>query len=137
MSLVGPGGKTNNPVIATVRRNFMYATTNLASTLICASHERRRALFAAVAAPVAAGNPTEFQEGMHLPGTERTLAKNQLLVLPDAATTLVCMEGELWLTRDGDIEDYILGPGKCFAARAGDRVTVQALRPSRLRLDAA
>jgi hypothetical protein len=137
MSLVGPGGKTNNPVIATARRNVMYATTNLASTPICASHERRRALFAAVAAPATAGNPTEFQTGMHLPGIERTLAKNQLLVLPDAATTLVCVEGELWLTRDGDIEDYILGPGKSFAARAGDRVTVQALRPSRLRLDAA
>jgi hypothetical protein len=42
----------------------------------------------------------------------------------------------LWLTREGDIEDYILGPGQSFTARRHDKVTVQALRPSRLRLSA-
>jgi hypothetical protein len=138
MSLVGPGGKTNNPVIATARRNFMYAMTiprfhsdlppRMSGGERCSPRLPRRWL------------PAMLQNSRKeciFPALERTLAKNQLLVLPDAATTLVCMEGELWLTRDGDIEDYILGPGKSFAARAGDRVTVQALRPSRLRLDAA
>ena len=38
------------------------------------------------------------------------------------------------LTRDGDIEDYILGPGQQLAIHAGDLATVQALQPCRLRL---
>ncbi|BAO31265.1 hypothetical protein SUTH_03495 [Sulfuritalea hydrogenivorans sk43H] len=67
---------------------------------------------------------------------ERALAKNQLLVVPDADISLLCLEGELWLTRDGDSEDYILGPGQSFDARRGDRIVVQALRTSRLKLNA-
>ena len=73
---------------------------------------------------------------MHAPGVERVLARSQLLALPDANAKLVCLEGRLWLTRDGDGEDYILGPGQRFVARHGDRVVVQALQPSRLRLSA-
>ncbi len=115
----------------------MDATAYLASSLICQSQGRRRSLFAAVAAQAAAGNATEFPVGMHLPSAERTLAKNQLLALPDGNLTLVCVDGELWLTRDGDREDYILGPGRSFAVRHGDEAIVQALRPSRVRLAAA
>ncbi|NJD33737.1 MAG: DUF2917 domain-containing protein [Betaproteobacteria bacterium] len=73
---------------------------------------------------------------MRSQGGERALAKNQLLALPDTSAMLVCLEGELWLTREGDSEDYILGPGRSFAVRSGDRVVVQALQPSRLRLSA-
>lgn len=115
----------------------MDASASLASSLICSSQERRHSLFAAVAAQAAAGNATEFPEGMHLPGVERTLAKNQLLMLPDGNLTLVCLAGELWLTRDGDREDYILGPGRSFVVRRGDGTAVQALRPSRVRLASA
>lgn len=109
----------------------------LASSLIGQSPEKRRALFAAVAAPAASGNATEFHTGMHAPVVERTLAKNQLLRLPDENLTLVCIDGELWLTRDGDREDYILGPGRSFVVRRGDKAAVQALRPSRVRLASA
>ena len=115
----------------------MNASAYLASSLICQSRERRRALFAAVPAPAPAADATEFHEGMHggsLPKVERSLAKNQLLALPAQDLTVLCLDGELWLTRDGDIEDYILGPGQSFAARGGDKVAVQALRASRLRL---
>jgi hypothetical protein len=115
----------------------MNATANLASTLICQSQEKRRALFAAVAAQAPAGNATGFHTGMHMPGIERTLAKNQLLGLPDENLTLVCLAGELWLTRDGDREDYILGPGRSFAVRRGDGTVVQGLQPSRVRLASA
>lgn len=115
----------------------MDATSHLDFSLICPSQERRRALFAAVAAQAPAGNATEFRTGMHAPAIERTLAKSQLLGLPDENLTLVCLAGELWLTRDGDREDYILGPGRSFAVRRGDGATVQALRPSRVRLAAA
>ena len=106
----------------------------LASSLIAQSPEKRRALFAAVAAQAPAGNAIEFRKGMHVPAIERTLAKNQMLALPDKNLTLVCLDGELWLTRDGDREDHILGPGRSFAVRRGDGAAVQALRPSRVRL---
>ena len=115
----------------------MDATAKLASSLICSSQERRRPLFAAVAAQAPAGNATEFRTGMHMPAVERTLAKNQLLALPDENLTLACLDGELWLTRDGDREDYILDPGRSFVIRRGDGVAVQALRPSRVSLAAA
>lgn len=114
----------------------MNATVNLAPSLICQSREKRRALFAARSGQASAVNATEFRTGMHAPGIERVLAKRRLLELPDANATLVCLEGELWLTRAGDGEDYILGPGQSFVARHGDRVVVQALQPSRLRLSA-
>ncbi len=114
----------------------MDANTHIASTLLCQGRPRRRSLFAEMAAATLAGNATGFHSGMHLPAPERTLAKDQMFALPAVDTRLVCLEGELWLTRDGDIEDYILGPGQGFDARRGDKLTVQALRPSRVRFDA-
>ncbi len=114
----------------------MNTHAHIASSLLCQGRPRRRSLFAEVAAATLAGNATGFHSGMHLPAPERSLAKDQMLALPAVDTRLVCLEGELWLTRDGDIEDYILGPGQGFDARRGDKLTVQALRPSRVRLDA-
>lgn len=114
----------------------MNATAHLASSLICRSPDKRRGLFAAVAAQASASNATGFHAGMHLPSIERALAKDQLLALPDESLTLICLAGELWLTRHGDIEDYILGPGRRFVVRRGDGVAIQALKPSRVRLAA-
>ena len=115
----------------------MNASVHLASSLICQSREKRRQLFATVAAPTPATDATEFHTGMHISGFERALAKNQLLALPAEDLTLTCLSGELWLTRDGDIEDYILGAGRSFIVRRGDQAAVQALQPSRVRLAAA
>ena len=114
----------------------MNPTADLTSSLIRQSSEGCRYLFAARSAQALAPNATEFLAGMHALGVEWVLAKNQLLALPDANTKLVCLEGELWLTRDGDSEDYILGPGRSFTVRRDDRAVVQALEPSRLRLSA-
>ncbi|MFA5124123.1 DUF2917 domain-containing protein [Zavarzinia sp.] len=115
----------------------MNATIDLAFTPACPPLETRRALFAAAAAPVPAGNATEFRTGMHAAAAERDLAKDQLLVPRGENLTLTCLSGELWLTRDGDPEDHILGPGRSFAIRRGDGAAVQALRPSRVSLAAA
>jgi len=112
----------------------MNPSISLASSLICQPPERRRAALAVRPAPTSAGNATEFLNGMHAAGVERALAKNQLLALPDANAQLVCLEGELWLTREGDSEDYIFGPGRSFSVRRGDRTVVQALQASRVRL---
>ena len=50
------------------------------------------------------------------------------------AVTNIGAIGVPWLTRNGDIEDYLLSPGQSFAVRRGDRAVVQALQPSRMRL---
>jgi hypothetical protein len=137
MSLVKGAPPANTSPIATTGETIMNASISLASLLICQPPERRRAAFAARSAPAPAMNATEFLGGMHSPPAEQALAKSQLLALPDANTKLVCLEGELWLTRAGDSEDYILGPGRSFTVRRSDRAAVQALKASRVRLTPA
>ncbi len=82
-------------------------------------------------APAAHG--TEFQKGM-LDHGRRELAKGELQPLPAINVTVVCLDGELWLTRDGDAEDYILGAGCSLHVKHDDQAVVVALKPSRLRL---
>ena len=86
-------------------------------------------------------NVTGFLTGMlrrysEVARTERnhSLAAREMLALPDRNLTLVCLSGELWVTRDGDIEDYILGPGQRMAIRCGDIAAAQALKPSRVQV---
>lgn len=82
----------------------------------------------------------EFSTGMRmLPRLpiERTLARHEMMDLPAEDFTLLCQDGELWLTRYGDFEDYFLGRGESCSVRRGDGVAVQALKPSRVRLVAA
>ena len=112
----------------------MNASISLASLLIVQPPEKRRAAFAEPSAPLRANYGTAFLDGMLSRNAERVLARRDLLALPDANAKLVCLEGELWLTREGDGEDHILGPGASFAIRRGDHVAVQALTASRVRL---
>ena len=44
---------------------------------------------------------------------------------------LTCGDGQLWLTREGDTKDYVLGPGDTVRLEAAGHVVVQALRPAR------
>ncbi len=98
-----------------------------------------RAVRAAVLHPAnAATHATAFPTGMHeTPPAEVDLAKNRLLALPPRRLKVLCVAGELWVTRDGDRRDYILGPGEALTLERGDRGAVQALRASRLRLSPA
>jgi hypothetical protein len=80
----------------------------------------------------AAGDGTEFLEGMLFPAPDA--GAGRLLALPARNATLVCVEGEVWLTRDGDREDYILGAGSSLHLGQRDQAMVQALKASRLRL---
>ena len=103
-------------------------------SLICMNRSRRAALMRPSAA---ASHATEFREAMHArdtPEPEQCLARGQLSVLPARELTLLCLAGELWLTRDGDAEDYILGPGQRLAIGRKDQAAVQALQASRFRL---
>jgi hypothetical protein len=49
--------------------------------------------------------------------------------------TLVCVEGSLWVTQEGDREDHILRAGERFPLTAKGRVVVSALRPGSYILD--
>lgn len=106
------------------------------ASVICADRTRRAAAMYGGHATAAAGHVTEFQNGM-FKLAHQELAAGRLLALPAIDAILVCLEGELWLTRDGDIEDYILGAGHSLHLRRADQAAVQALKPSRLRLIAA
>ncbi len=62
------------------------------------------------------------------------LAGGTLIDLGDCALTLICLEGSLWLTRDGDSEDYIVKCGQRLEVRPGDKAVANALGASRIRL---
>jgi hypothetical protein len=68
---------------------------------------------------------------------EEDLEKSRLRLLPARELVVQCLAGELWITRDGDAEDYILGPGQQLAIGRHDQAAVQALRTSRFRLTPA
>lgn len=106
------------------------------SSLICAGRARRAATMHVDPREPAVGHGTEFRDGM-LDRGRRELAPGQLLALPAIDATLLCLQGELWLTRDGDVEDYILGAGAILHLRRADQAVVMALKSSRLRLIAA
>lgn len=103
------------------------------ASVICAERSRRVAAMRNSTRPAAKRDGTEFLEGMLVTGRQ-ALDPGRLLALPARDATLVCVEGEVWLTRDGDREDYILGAGGCLHLGRRDQAMVQALKPSRLRL---
>jgi uncharacterized protein YaiE (UPF0345 family) len=57
-----------------------------------------------------------------------------------AGQQLVCLEGTVWITRDGHPEDHVLEAGQSWAvpanASTGVRVLVHALRDARVQLRA-
>jgi hypothetical protein len=67
---------------------------------------------------------------------QMALSKNATLDLADVDAQLHCDEGQLWITRDGDHEDYIVHSGQSFTVRARDQVVVLSMRQSRLRFEA-
>ncbi len=111
----------------------MSAQAISATSLICAGPSQRAAILRKGKSSKLAGHGTEFHDGMLVLGRQQ-LTKGQMLVLPAIEATLICLEGELWLTRDGDPEDYILGAGSCLHLARGDKAMVQALQSSRVRL---
>lgn len=69
--------------------------------------------------------------------SDHELARREMLMLPAASRRLIVLAGEVWLTRDGDAEDYILFAGDQFAVGVGAMAALQALQPSRVRVIAA
>lgn len=63
---------------------------------------------------------------------ERSLARRELFSL-EAAGDLVlsCLDGMLWITLDGDAQDYVLKTGEAMRLATGQKATVQAIRAAR------
>jgi hypothetical protein len=64
------------------------------------------------------------------------LAPRQLHDIPDASgVTITCRSGAVWITVDGDPNDYVLEAGQSFALHERGRVLVYALGAARIDLD--
>ncbi len=46
--------------------------------------------------------------------------------------TLLCLEGQVWVTQEGDIHDYLLDAGDAFVVTQAGLVLVRAMTPARL-----
>lgn len=58
-----------------------------------------------------------------------TLQPGRALALDAACgTRVVCIDGALWLTQDGEAGDLVLAAGHSWTARRSGRIVVQALR---------
>ena len=65
------------------------------------------------------------------------LERGGLLPLHDGAgATVVCVEGELWITQEHDGEDVLLSAGESLRLSRNGRTVVQALRASRVAVEA-
>lgn len=70
---------------------------------------------------------------LHCAGVE--LDARRFLTLDDArGTRVVCVEGELWITQDGDTADYFVYAGQSFTINVRGKVVIQAQRPTRIEL---
>ncbi len=64
-----------------------------------------------------------------------TLARDGLLALRDAqGTQILCHEGAIWVTQEGDIRDIVIGPGDALTVHAPGLTVVTAVQPSALTL---
>lgn len=114
----------------------MTAHTLQTASLICLERSPRSGLMREMDAVAPEAHGTEFRLGMHADATpvEENLEKGRVRLLPARDLMVLCLAGELWITRDGDAEDYILGPGQRLTIGRNDQAAVQALRTSRFRL---
>lgn len=58
----------------------------------------------------------------------RSLVWGEPLRIAQLAGEFVVLSGRVWLTRDGDLEDYVLEAGESFDIASGDVVVVEPWR---------
>ena len=59
------------------------------------------------------------------------LESGQVVTLDDAqGTRIVTRIGAVWATEEGEMRDYVVGPGDQLVVARGGRTLVQALKPS-------
>jgi hypothetical protein len=70
-------------------------------------------------------------DDVHLP--LRSLARDALLRIPDTrGRAVVCLDGWLWITLDGDPRDIVVRAGERHVFEGPGRALVSALEPSSL-----
>ena len=57
-----------------------------------------------------------------------------LRIVDAPGTTVTCLEGSLWVTRDGCFEDIVLEPGQSYRVEGATRVIVTGFGPSLARV---
>ena len=65
------------------------------------------------------------------------LKKKELLAIEKNAKgmTVYCLDGEIWLTRSGDLNDHLILPGKSFTASCKGKIVLVALNSATLTLN--
>ena len=60
---------------------------------------------------------------------ELLLKRHQLLTLSEAQPRMAieCKEGVVWVTRSGDLQDYVLRPGRHYTSGSKGRVVIEAM----------
>lgn len=72
-----------------------------------------------------------------LRSSDRALAAGTIWPLRRArGHRIACVDGELWITVDGELEDYFVEPGETFVIVSDARVVVYAVRDSVFQLTA-
>ncbi len=59
----------------------------------------------------------------------------RLVSIRERGVIATCVEGRIWLTRDGDRNEQVLEAGESFTTADANRMILQALSASRLFLD--
>ena len=80
------------------------------------------------------GLPRQGRPATIAPWEKRLQVHEMMSLRVSDAVTVACGGGQLWVTRLGDSEDYVLEPGDRLHLQAGEEVAVQALRPARVSL---
>ncbi len=71
-----------------------------------------------------------------LPSNLRLEHQAMYSVADAAGVRLACSEGTVWVTLDGDLQDYILEAGDSFITQEHRRALVYAIAPARISLEA-
>ena len=66
------------------------------------------------------------------------LTRDHYLKLVGAAgTAIVCTAGKLWITEEGESEDFLVTPGRCLTIRGRGVTVISALMPSHFSVHAS
>jgi hypothetical protein len=56
------------------------------------------------------------------------LGANEVMAVPGGrGTSICCVSGLVWVTREGDARDYIVPPGLCFVAANAGRIVINGM----------
>jgi hypothetical protein len=71
------------------------------------------------------------------PKVELVLKRHQLLSLSEAQPKMAieCKDGVIWVTAEGEHQDYILSAGRKYAPKAKGNVVIEAMNDARVDIE--